>query len=263
MLNLHQLHRSLLVIGSVSLSVLVSSSCNSGKSQQHAEGVSDSTDYMELFDGSSLTGWRGDTSLWRAEGGALVGEIVAGEELTNNSFIIWDGGLPADFELIAEYRMTGNGNSGINYRSEELTEPLFALKGYQADIDAANTYTGQNYEERGRTILAFPGQYVRLPEVSGPISDYAKGNIWTAGEEVESLGERDSLRMVIKQNDWNEIRIVAKGNQLEHYINGTLMSKVVDDDVANRKFEGALGFQVHVGPPMKIEYRNIRLKNLD
>lgn len=263
MLNLHHLHRSLLVIGSVSLSALLSASCNSGTSQENTEDAADSTGYIELFDGASLAGWRGDTTLWRAEGGALVGEIVAGNELTANSFIIWDGGQPADFELIAEYRMTGKGNSGINYRSEELATPPFALKGYQADIDAANTYTGQNYEERGRTILAFPGQSVKLPEVSGPVSEYAKGNIWTAAEEVASLGDRDSLRTLIKENDWNEIRIVAKGNQLEHYINGTLMSKVVDDDIANRKLEGALGFQVHVGPPMKIEYRNIRLKNLD
>ncbi len=254
---------NVLTISAIALSASVMASCNAGNSQQNTESSSDNDGYITLFDGSSLSGWRGDTTLWRAEGGALVGEITPGEELQNNSFIIWDGGQPADFELIAEYRMTGNGNSGVNYRSEELNEPPFALKGYQADIDAANTYTGQNYEERGRTILAFPGQSVNLPEVSGSISDYAKGNIWTAGEEVGSLGDRDTLRTVIKENDWNEIRIVAKGNQLEHYINGTLMSKVVDDDVANRKLEGALGFQVHVGPPMKIEYRNIRLKNLD
>lgn len=252
-----------LTTGAVALSALAVFSCNPGNSQQNTAHSSDSTTYTELFDGVSLTGWRGDTSLWRAEDGTLVGEIEPGQELSSNSFIIWEGGQPADFELIAEYRMTGKGNSGINYRSEELAEPPFALKGYQADIDAANTYTGQNYEERGRTILAFPGQAVRLPEVSGPVSDYAKGNIWTAAEEVESLGDRDSLRLLIKENDWNEIRIVAKGNQLEHYINGTLMSKVVDDDDANRKLEGKLGFQVHTGPPMKIAYRNIRLKNLD
>lgn len=252
-----------LTIGKATLAVLVMASCGATNSQQNTEESTGTSDYIDLFDGSSLAGWRADTSLWRAEGGVLVGEIEPGEELENNSFIIWDGGQPGDFELIAEYRMSGNGNSGINYRSEELTEPSFALRGYQADIDAANTYTGQNYEERGRTILAFPGQSVTLPEVSGPIGEYAKGNVWTAAEQGESLGDRDSLRLLVKENDWNEIRIVAKGNQLEHYINGTLMSKVVDNDVANRRLEGALGFQVHVGPPMKIEYRNIRLKNLD
>lgn len=254
-----------LIIGTLALSVLASSSCSSGSSR-HTEDRGDSgnsTDYTNLFNGTSLAGWRGDTTLWRAEDGVMIGEITSDMELDHNSFIIWDGGQPTDFELIAEYRMTGKGNSGINYRSEELTELPFALKGYQADIDAANTYTGQNYEERGRTILAFPGQHVRLPDVTGDISDYAKGNVWTAGEEVATLGDRDSLRKLINKNDWNEIRIVAKGNELEHHINGTLMSKVIDDDSANRKHSGLIGFQVHVGPPMKIEYRNIRLKNID
>lgn len=251
-------------IGAITLSVLTMSSCGSGNSQQSTGTLPDSTEvYTPLFDGSSLAGWRGDTTLWRAEDGVLIGEIRPGATLDHNSFIIWEGGQPADFELIAEYRMTGNGNSGINYRSEELTEPPFALKGYQADIDAANTYTGQNYEERGRTILAYPGQHMRLPEVAGSIGDLARGNVWTPGEEVESLGDRDSLRLLIKENDWNEIRIVAKDNQLEHYINGILMSKVVDDDTANRRPEGVIGLQVHVGPPMKIEYRNIRMKSLD
>ena len=259
----------LTTVNTIAISALIVSACGarSGDSNQRANQdatpAPEATEYLELFDGTSLTGWRGDTSLWRAENGILVGEIEPGEELSNNSFIIWEGGQPGNFELIAEYRMTGKGNSGINYRSEELAEPPFALKGYQADIDAANKYTGQNYEEKGRTILAFPGQSVKLPEVTGAVGDYAKGNIWTAAEEVASLGNPDSLRLLIKENDWNEIRIVANGNQLEHYVNGTLMSKVVDDDVANRKSEGLIGVQVHVGPPMKIEYRNIRLKNLD
>ena len=250
-------------IAPLALLALVLSSCNAGNSQQTTGKSTDSLGYIQLIDGSSLAGWRGDTSLWRVEDGVLIGEIKPGITLDHNSFIIWESGQPADFELIAEYRMTGNGNSGINYRSEELAELPFALKGYQADIDAANTYTGQNYEERGRTILAFPGQFVRLPEVKGSISDYAKGNRWTAAEEVESLGNRDSLRSLIRENDWNELRIVARGNQLEHYINGTLISKVIDNDMTNRKSKGLIGFQVHVGPPMKIAYRNIRLADLN
>src|SRR5690606_15415579 len=189
-------------------------------------------------------------------------EITPDMKLERNSFIIWEDGRPADFELITEYRLTGEGNSGFNYRSEEVPDVPFAIKGYQADIDAANTYTGQNYEERGRTILAFPGQKMRLPPVDGEISDYAKGNNWTAGVETGSLGDRDSLKTHIKREDWNELRIVAKGNRLQHYINGVLMSEVVDEDEKNRKFEGLIGFQVHVGPPMKIAFRNIRLKTL-
>ena len=37
---------------------------------------------------------------------------------------------------------------------------------------------------------------------------------------------------------------------------------LIDDDAQNRRFDGLLGVQVHVGPPMKIEYRSFRLKHL-
>jgi len=253
--------RALKGIGGFVFALTLMGACTSGGGQERSE-TEVQNDYTDLFDGQTLTGWRGDTSLWRVEDGAIVGEIKPGSELERNSFIIWEGGKPGDFELIAEYKLTGKGNSGLNYRSEELSDLPYALRGYQADIDAANTYTGQNYEERGRTILAFPGQQMRLPPVDGEIGEYAKGNIWTAGEEIGSLGDRDSLKANIKVDDWNELRVVAKGNHLQHYINGVLMSEVTDDDEKNRKFEGLIGFQVHVGPPMKIAFKNIRLKEL-
>src|SRR5690606_31028945 len=231
---------------------------NSANTQQESDGGS-----IDIFNGTSLDGWRGDTNFWRVENGAIVGEITPGTDLPHNTFLIWDGGRPADFEFVAEYRMTGNGNSGVNYRSEELAELPFALRGYQADIDAANTYTGQNYEERGRTILAFPGQQMHLPPVDGEIGEYAIGNIWTAAEETANLGDREALKANMKIDDWNEIRIVAVGNNLKHYINGVLMSEIVDDDETNRKLEGLIGLQLHTGPPMKIEYRNIQLAILE
>ena len=218
--------------------------------------------YEDLFDGISLKGWKGDTALWSVKNSAIVGEIKPGKELERNSFIIWQGGTVKDFELIAEYRISDKGNSGFNYRSEEIAELPFAMRGYQADIDGAKKYTGQNYEEQGRKILAFPGQKVRLPSVNGGIADYAKKNIWTASEQLSELGNKDSLRLAIKNNDWNELRILAKGNRLLHYINGVLISDVTDDDIQNRRMEGKLGFQVHVGPPMTIEVRRIRLKRL-
>jgi len=216
-------------------------------------------DFKEIFDGKTLTGWEGDTSLWRAEGGILIGEIKPGQELKTNSFIIWRGGETADFELVAEYNITETGNSGINYRSEQVADVPFALKGYQADIDGQNVYTGQNYEERGRTIIAFRGQNVTLPA-----TDTGKSvrNVWNAAVQGTPAGNSDSLKALIKGNDWNEIRIIAKGNSLKHYINGALTAEVTDDDTVNRKMSGLLGFQVHVGPPMKIQYRNIRLKTL-
>src|SRR5688572_28344461 len=115
-------------------------------------------EYVQLFDGKSLKGWEGDANYWRVENGCLVGEITPDKLLKSNSFIIWQGGQPSDFELIVECRITVDGNSGINYRSTKVTDTPHALRGYQADIDGKNRYTGQNYEERGRTTLAHRGQ---------------------------------------------------------------------------------------------------------
>src|SRR5690606_265213 len=148
-----------------------------------------------------------------------------------------------------------------------LPDVPFALRGYQADIDGKNRYTGQNYEERKRTTLAYRGEVVTVrsqpdPDEEGSLRANVKNNAWTMREVTASLGDDDSLRSIIKTSDWNTCHIVAKGNRLQHYINGVLMSDVTDEDTLNRMEKGLLGMQVHVGPPMKVQYRNIRLKTL-
>jgi hypothetical protein len=139
-----------------------------------------------------------------------------------------------------------------------------ALKGYQADIDGKNNYTGQNYEERKRTTLAYIGQETKInpQEKEGDLRANVERNAWLGLEVVNELGDREEMKKVVKPNDWNEIHIVAEGNRLKHYINGTLMSDVTDMDPANRTAKGHLGMQVHVGPPMQVAYRNIYLKTL-
>lgn len=229
--------------------------------------VEDEEGFVPLLDGKSLAGWEGDTTYWSIEDGTLVGQITPSTLLKTNSFIVWKGGTTDDFELKTEFRITEAGNSGINYRSEKLADIPNALRGYQADIDGKNNYTGQNYEERGRTTLAYRGEkvVVKGPENPGQLTslrDHVKNNAWTLREVTASLGSQDSLRSLIKRNDWNTCHIIAKGNRLQHFINGVLMSDVTDNDEANRKLSGLLGVQVHVGPPMKVEYRNIRFKKL-
>lgn len=221
--------------------------------------------YVSIFDGKSLKGWDGDPKYWRVENGNLVGEITPETLLKTNSFIIWKGGEPADFELKGSVKIATAGNSGINYRSEQLTDVPFALKGYQADIDGKNNYTGQNYEERKRTTLAYRGQKTTIKPYTGENTPEAvragvKGNAWTGLEVTGSLGSSDSLKTLIKSEDWNEFHIIAKGNRLQHYINGVLMSDVTDNDTVNGKKSGLLGVQVHVGPPMKVEYKDLRIK---
>jgi hypothetical protein len=240
--------------------VLMTSNCKSS-----GQNPPDKDGFVEIFDGKTLKGWEGDTTYWRVENGNLVGEITPATLLKTNSFIIWRGGRPADFELTLEFRIAKTGNSGINYRSVELPDIAHALKGYQADIDGANRYTGQNYEERGRTTLAYRGEKVtvKAPENSADsLRAHIKNNAWTERTVTGSLGNSDSLQAKIHVEDWNACRLVIKGNHLQHYINNTLMSDVTDNDSVNGKSEGLLGVQVHVGPPMKVEYRNIRLKQL-
>lgn len=223
--------------------------------------------FVQIFDGKSLKGWEGDPTYWRVENGNLVGEITPATLLKTNSFIVWQGGEPADFELKGEFNITRDGNSGINYRSERVADVPFALRGYQADIDGKINYTGQNYEERRRTTLAYRGQKTTIAPYTGentPEAIRAKvsRNAWTGMNVTGSLGSSDSLKTLIKSEDWNTFHLIVKGNKLQHYVNGVLMSEVTDDDTVNGKSKGLLGVQVHVGPPMKVQYRNLMLKQL-
>jgi len=211
--------------------------------------ANDESGFVQIFDGKSLAGWEGDPQYWRVEDGCLVGEVTPANLLKQNSFIIWRGGETRDFELKMEYRISAKGNSGVNYRSVTATNGPWALRGYQADMDGANRYTGQNYEEKGRTFLALRGQVTRQVEGQLP-------------QVIGTLGSTNELLSAIKTNDWNEYHIIATGNTLTHILNGRVMSMVVDEDAKGRRSDGLLGVQVHVGPPMKIEYRNIRLKHL-
>ncbi|HEY1010574.1 MAG: 3-keto-disaccharide hydrolase [Daejeonella sp.] len=218
--------------------------------------------FVTIFDGKTLDGWEGDPKYWRAEDGNIVGEITPNTLPKRNTFLIWRGGMPADFELILEFKITKAGNSGINYRSEELKDVPFVLKGYQLDIDGSHRYIGQNYEERGRTTLAYRGQktIIKAQDPGNSAQAKVENGSWSGLSVTGSLGEPDALSQKIKSEDWNTCRLVARGNRLQHYINGVLMSDVTDNDTKYGRSKGVLGLQVHVGPPMKVEYRKIRIK---
>src|SRR3954449_502207 len=114
----------------------------------------DEPGFKPIFDGKSLDGWEGNPKYWRVENACLAGEITPETLLKSNTFIIWRGGSPKDFELKVDYRITAGGNSGINYRSKVVPDPVtpankYAMRGYQCDIDGQNRYTGNNYEEKG------------------------------------------------------------------------------------------------------------------
>lgn len=136
--------------------------------------------FNPIFDGKSLDGWEGDPTYWSVADGAIVGTVTPETILKRNTFLIWRGGETRDFELKVEYRISAGGNSGVNYRSTEVEGVPFALRGYQADIDAANKYTGQNYEERGRTFLTLRGEFSQIAADGKPrvIASVEKRRIW-------------------------------------------------------------------------------------
>ena len=183
--------------------------------------------FESIFDGTSLKGWDGDPKFWRVADGAIVGETTAENKLTENTFVIWRGGEPADFELKLEYRINAE-NSGIQIRSTYLpagsdaggpVEGKWVLKGYQADIDIANRFTGQIYEERGRGFLAMRGQFSYIPEGGGP---KVFGALQTTPEALPTI--------IKKYPDWNQVHIIARGNMITEILNGHVTSVLVDDD---------------------------------
>ncbi|NCA30989.1 MAG: DUF1080 domain-containing protein, partial [Chitinophagia bacterium] len=139
----------------LSLGIISSLSCESASSHKPLAATST---FIDIFDGKTFNGWKADTSVWHIENGCFVGEVTASKQIKTNSFLIYTKSKAGDFEFKAKFKISKGGNSGVNYRSEELADIPYALKGYQADIDGENVYTGQNYEERGRGFLAMRGQ---------------------------------------------------------------------------------------------------------
>jgi hypothetical protein len=199
-----------------------------------------------LFDGKSLQGWSGLSANWSVQDGAITGENKADAPIGQNTFLVYDKPVK-DFELTLEFRIMG-GNSGIQYRSKIFDKDKFVVGGYQADIDANKRYMGINYEERGRGILAERGEIVAVD---------AQGKKGRVG----SAGDADALLSQIKWEDWNRYKIVAKGTVLQHYINDQLMSEVQDSEASKAASEGVLALQLHAGPPMKVQFKNIMLKS--
>ena len=202
--------------------------------------------------------WDGDPKFWRVENGVIVGESTPDKTVGPNTFLIWKGGTPGDFELKVEIKMNST-NSGIQYRSKMLPpndgQPegtpghAWRLGGYQMDLDFDNRYPGQLYEEAGRGFLAERGTITYISR------DGTKG-------QIGSLENADVLKALFKPGEWNQFHLIARGNTLIHIVNGHVTAVCVDDDVKGRAMAGLIGFQLHAGPPMKLEIRNVAIKLL-
>jgi len=202
--------------------------------------------FVSLFDGESLKGWEGKKEFWSVEDGAITGRTTKENPTKGNTFLIWKDGELADFELHLKFRLE-NHNSGIQYRSTHLGN--YVVGGYQADIAEGRQYMGILYEEKGRGILAMRSTQVEItPE--------GKKNVTGATDPS------DKILASLKQSGWNEYVIIAKGNQITQKINGLTTCKVVDNQEAKRKMKGILALQLHAGPAMVVQFKDIKVKHL-
>ena len=206
-------------------------------------------DFKPIFDGKTLDGWKApEMSYWSVEQGAITGESTQQNPVKSNQFLVWQLGDLDDFELKLKYRIggTNSANSGVQIRSRVPADGHVA--GYQADIDRGGRYTGALYDERGRGMLAERGR---------------KTTIGADGKRSSSsFGNAAELFASIKKDDWNEYHIIARGPHIILSINGKVTAEVIDNDRANKDLSGVLALQLHVGPPMKVQFKDIELKRL-
>jgi hypothetical protein len=202
--------------------------------------------FLHLFNGQDLADWDGDPRFWSVQDGAITGETTPVNPTPRNTFLIWRGGLLRDFELHVTYRIAG-GNSGIQYRSKDLGD--WIVSGYQADFDAKDEWTGIFYEERGRGILGKLGELVVVqPEGKRRV--------------LPLRVTPDEIRTAFRADDWNEYVITMRGYRVRHMINGERTVEATDDDAEHRAREGILAFQLHAGEPMRVQFKDIRLRIL-
>ena len=200
--------------------------------------------FVSMFNGKELTGWEGKPGGWTVEDGAITGQSTPENPCNKPHYLMWRGGTPGDFEMRFSYRIVG-GNSGVQFRSREL--PDWDTRGYQADLEAGQQWSGALFEH-ARGGIAMRGTQVAID------TDGSK--------QVTVVADSDELQKRIKADDWNDYRIVARGSRITLDINGVVMSQVDDRDEQHAARSGVIALQMHPGPPMKVQFRDLRIKVL-
>ncbi len=204
----------------------------------------DENGFQHLLTGSRLNQWAGDPQFWSMKNGVLTG--VTDGSLKMNRFITWKGSTIRNFDLRVKVKVSEGGNSGLQYRGHPAPERgLDVVTGYQCDVVANNpNYNGMLYEEKGRRILSHTGEKVIVDKTGQP---------WVVGKfPVKEFAP----------GEWHEYRVLVKGNHHQHWINGHPTADLLDFDEDGRSLEGVLAVQVHVGPAMEIQYKDMRIKQL-
>jgi hypothetical protein len=204
--------------------------------------------FVPIFNGKDLKGWDGDPRLWSVQDGVIRGQTTQEKQAQKNTFCIWRGDKLKNFVLKIKFRIQ-NGNSGIQYRSKDLGN--WRVGGYQAEVCNQQGKVGFLYDERGRGWMARVGEFM-------VVDKDGKKHV------VSKVADSNALTRAgyYKEKDWNEYTIIARGNHLVHILNGFQTIEMIDSDPKDRAMEGILALQIHTGPPMTVEFKDIRVKHL-
>ena len=200
--------------------------------------------FEQLFNGKDLSGWAGKTEFWSVKDGVIHGQTTRDNKTKGNTFLVWQGGDVGDFVFKAKVRFKGN-NSGVQYRSELIDAENFVVKGYQADLHKKPEYFGMLYAERWRGIVAQRFQKVEVGADGKP----------------KVVGEVGDQNQKLVDWEWNELTIVAVGDRQIHQVNGITTMDLTDNHPEARR-KGILALQLHRGPPMTVEFKDIQLQKV-
>ena len=218
-----------------SLALLLLSAASSGAEKE----------VVPIFNGRDLAGWEGQPGWWRVEDGALTAESTREKPCEKANYLIWRGGQPSDFELSLDFKLSEKGNSGVQVRSLEKAD--WDTFGYQADMEGDGKLIGFVYHHR-HGLIGARGE---------------KASIDADGKKsVETIGDPEGLLKHYKVGDWNHYRIVCRGPEISVHLNGVLMCQITDHRVTKETSRGIIALQMHPGPPMKVQFKNILLKDL-
>ncbi|MEM9586265.1 MAG: DUF1080 domain-containing protein [Planctomycetota bacterium] len=237
--------------------LLVTSVSSARADQPASEAPPEPASMTSLFNGSDLDGWNGDPRLWSVRDGVIHGETTAEVSTKGNTFLIWKNPVK-DFELRLSFRCTATNNSGIQYRSRHVTEGK----------RARNDWVVVGYQHEVRNEEDFPN-------VPGFIYDEggSRGRICMVGEQAtwetegkkvikKDLISKEDFKDLMKVDDWNDVVIRAKGNHIQHFLNGRLIMDFTDNHPEKALSEGVLALQLHAGKPMWAEFKSIRMTAL-
>jgi hypothetical protein len=244
--------RSLLVVSVLSLPSYLFAQSDAASAPAEPAGM------RAIFNGKDLTGWDGDPRLWSVRDGAIRGETTAENAAKGNTFIIWKGGKTKNFDLRLSFRCNATNNSGIQYRSKHIT-----------DGKVSNAWVVRGYQHEIRNEIKFPNTSSFIYDEGGK-----RGRICLVGEKAtweptgkkvlsDSLIDQAGFEKLFKLDDWNDVVIVARGHHIQHYLNGRLILDFTDNDPKLALDEGILALQLHAGKPMWVEFKNIRIAELD